>query len=145
MRFSLLAFVTLALLSAGACGNKQWPRPDLREESFSFSQVQGQRQGKCLLVSAVVQGASDNIGTISLQFERPSGCAECPFAPKLRIEYRSGDPRLLLENDRLSLSYCGLEPDQDYRWRLTGTPSLRPYEVIAGPVMPATHTSTPKE
>lgn len=142
MRNLLSVALVAILISSTSCGNKSWPRPNLEEESFSFAQVQGRRQGKCLLVNAELQGNTGSVRALSLQIESPEGCPDCPFTPEQRIEYLPGDPQLLLKNNVLSLSYCGLDPDQQYRWRLTGTTRLRPDDAVTGPIMPADAVSS---
>lgn len=144
--FLLAAMMVILFVSSVSCGNKKWPRPNLEEETFSFAKVQGRRQGKCLLVNADVQGNIGAVRRLFLQIEAPDGCPDCPFSPDQRIEYLPGDPQLLLKNSILSLSYCGLDPDRQYRWRLTGATRLQPGDTVAGPVMPASAiSSNPKE
>lgn len=146
MRNFLLAALLVSLAASASCGNKQWPRPNLEEESFSFARVQGRRQGKCLLVNAELQGNTESVSALYLQIEAPGGCPDCPFSPEQRIEYLPGNPQFLLKDGILSLSYCGLDPDRQYRWRLTGATRLRPGDTVAGPVMPADAVSSnPKE
>lgn len=147
MRNLLLSVaVMVSLASALACGNKQWPRPALEEESFTFANVSGRRQGKCLLVSADITGNAESLKAVSLQIEKADGCPTCPFSPDQRIEYRSGDPRFLHQDDKLSLSFCDPDLERMSRWRLTGTTILRPEDIVAGPVMPAPDASSnPKE
>ncbi len=139
--------VLMAILAFSlSCGNKKWPRPDLAEESFSFAQVQASRQGKCLLVNSELQGNTESVRALFLQIEDSDACLDCPFSPDQRIEYLPGDPQLLLKDNILSLSYCGLDPDRHYRWRLTGSTRLRPDDSIVGPVMSADAVSSnPKE
>lgn len=132
---NLLLLVVIGLASTLACGNKQWPRPELAEESFAFTKVNGQRQVQCLLVSAEITGNTESLKTVSLQIEKADGCPDCPFSPDRRIEYLPGDPRFLIKDGTLSLSYCDPDLEQMFRWRLTGAPLLRPEDIVAGPVM----------
>lgn len=137
MRNLPLALILLIVLAAG-CGNKQWPRPELAEESFAFTQVEGQRQGRCLLVRATVEGNPDAVGHVVVQIEEWDECQECPFRPSTYIEYRRGDPRLSLDDEgRLAVSYCDLDPNRPFRWRLAGGTRLRPEFTVTGPVMSA--------
>lgn len=142
----LSAMVVVSLASALACGNKHWPRPELEEDSFTFANVSGRRQGKCLLVSADIMGNAESLKAVSLQIEKADGCPTCPFSPDRRIEYLPGDPRFLNQDGKLSLSYCGPDLERMSRWRLTGTTILRLDNIVAGPVMSAPDASSnPKE
>ena len=129
----------LILLTAfGGCGYKDWPAPRPGEDAFGFVNVTSSRDGDCILVEADVVGARENMLRVGLQIESltRSDCPTCPFTPDTLIAMELDDPRILAQEDKLAVGYCGLEPDRLYRWRLVARHVLPSQPVALSRVFP---------
>lgn len=122
MRPSLLSLSTIlvigALLAAApGCGKKVWPKPDSRGEALALAQETAGWSGGCLAIGAALSGKPENLERVVLELA-PADCPSCPFQAREQREFRPGGPGFALENGRLLLSACGLDPSAGVRWRL---------------------------
>jgi len=128
IRFTFV-FCCLLLVAGCALGKKEWPRADKGEDSFRLSVIDGQRSDGCLVVNIKVNGAVERLAYVNVQFEpvgnEPGqGCPDCPFMPRRAVRFSPGDPGFSLSDDRLRISYCGLKPAMEYRFRIVGVNDL---------------------
>lgn len=118
-----LVLATLAALAAltlvAGCGKKIWPEPSAPEDAFSFVRTQGELSSGCLMVQSRVAGAWRNLRAVHLELAWDD-CEGCPFQAMETREFVPGDAFSTLEQGRLALTACGLDPAKAYRWRLTG-------------------------
>ncbi|KAB1443816.1 hypothetical protein [Pseudodesulfovibrio senegalensis] len=130
MYLRCIAFICcLFLVSGCALGKKEWPSADKGEDTFTLSVINGQRSEGCLVVNVQVKGAVDRLAYVNVQFEpvgnEPGqGCPDCPFMPRRTMRFSRGDPGFDLEGNRLRISYCGLKPAMEYRFRIIGVNDL---------------------
>jgi len=139
---AVLALVALfALPLATACGKKEWPEPRDMGWRFHFEAVTGQAQAGCLSAAAHVEGAWKNLDHIILELAETTSkasCPTCPFHPSQRVELTSARGDYTLEDGRLTLNYCQLDPAKSYAWRLVGFNAHPEVRVVTSPVLIAT-------
>ncbi len=143
----LVAIITLAVavfMAGCAIGHKEWPSPDVEQDEFGLKLVKGQRQnGDCLYLEFYVSGARDRLSFVLLQLEPVGdgpgqGCAECPFMPRQGARLSRGEAGFTLTNNILQLSYCGLDPDTEYRFRVVGVNELSNLALVQTDIYVAT-------
>ena len=120
LRTSLMALsLCLALLLAG-CGKKSWPSPRAEEDRFTISQLTAERQGNCLNMQLRLSGNHQNLRGLVLELEgREEPCPGCPFTPTDTIRLSLSSPTVSRDGPRFSITWCGLQPERTYRWRLS--------------------------
>ncbi|WP_147821440.1 hypothetical protein [Salidesulfovibrio onnuriiensis] len=140
-----LILVSLLLFTAGcAIGYKEWPKADKGEDSFGLSLLKGQRQdGTCLYLEFHVSGARDRLSFVHLQLEPVGdgpgqGCPECPFMPRQGVRLSRGEAGFTMTNSVLQLSYCGLDPEVEYRFRVVGVNELSSLGLVSTDIYVAT-------
>ena len=118
-----LVLATLAALAAltlmAGCGKKVWPEASAPEDTFSFVRAQGELSSGCLMIQSRVAGPWRNLRAVHLELAWDD-CEGCPFRAMETREFGPGDAFTTLEQGRLALTACGLDPAKAYRWRLTG-------------------------
>jgi hypothetical protein len=103
------------------CGKKDWPSPMVKEDVFAWQTVNGQRQGKCLTIQAVLQGNIRNLAAIVLELEAGETiCQGCPFVSTKRLFFPLSSHQVKQEGESISISCCPFDSDLKYRWRLKG-------------------------
>lgn len=125
----IVVMALLMMLSGCAIGQKKWPEAVKKEDRFSLKLVQGSRNGQCMSLILAVEGATNRIESVLVQYEPvgdgpDDGCIGCPFIPRYAELIRPGDDGFTLDGNELSLSFCGLDPDREYRFRVAGVNTL---------------------
>ncbi|MFO7817526.1 MAG: hypothetical protein ACQES5_11785 [Thermodesulfobacteriota bacterium] len=117
-------FILLSLLSSLGCGKKQWPEPNVAEETFSIKYVDCTRTENCWRIKAQISGAVNNLSHISLQAQEIGedfDCPACPFRVSHSFDFSLNDPQIELENNNLHLQVCKLDSKKQYRFKLIGS------------------------
>jgi len=112
--------ICILLATAAGCGKKAWPKPDDKGEAVLVTQESASWANACLAVNAVLAGKPVNLERLVLELA-PADCPGCPFSAARQMEFRPGNPALILDpaTGRLLLTACGLDPALGARWRLT--------------------------
>lgn len=114
-----LLIVALTTLAAG-CGKKKWPEHIAPQESFSFENIDANKQDDCMVITGNIKGSHQNLDVLYLQLEADS-CIGCPFAPTETRFYQRGDKGFVLDGRKFVLNVCGLNASAVYRWKLVGS------------------------
>ncbi|WP_461209582.1 hypothetical protein [Desulfocurvus sp. DL9XJH121] len=130
-----LALAVLCALATG-CGKKAWPTPDDKEHSFAFTDVVGVNRNGCLVVTATVSGAWEDLDAVYLEYG-DNDCPDCPFVPRGSEEFSRSDAGFSLDHGALRISRCGLNPGGAYRFRIIGSNVMRAVADVASPVTAA--------
>lgn len=145
--FKILACLTLLvafLVTGCAIGNKEWPSPNKGEDRFELTLLRGERRDRtCLYLEFHVSGARDRLSFVNLQLEPVGdgpgkGCPECPFMPRQGVRISRGEAGFVMTGSVLQLSYCDLEPDTDYRFRIVGMNEISNLEPVRTHIYEAT-------
>ena len=123
-----LLFVAQTLLGC-ALGRKEWPSAQKSEDRFSLELLNGVRQDDCLLLDIAVHGAVNRLWRVAIQYESVGtedgqGCSGCPFVPRDVKEFTRESQEFNLQGSILKLGLCGVEPGEEYRFRVVGTSEL---------------------
>jgi len=116
--------MALFLLIFLGCGKKQWPEPNVAEETFNIKFENCTRMQDCWRIEAEISGAVHNLAHISLQAQEIGedfACPACPFQASHYLDFSLNDPQIELKNDNLYLQVCELNKNRQYRFRLIGS------------------------
>ncbi len=99
-----------------ACGKKGDPIPQDYRYMFSWGETSAVITNDCLMITAQLEGAYENVESFLLEVEPTTGeiCLDCPF--------KAGDVSVVQptssEGGLFSFQYCPENPVDSYRWRL---------------------------
>lgn len=132
MRTTVQLFVIILLVSivsGCALGQKEWPSAVRSEDTFAIRVTTADRQAQCLSLTIAISGAVSRLYRASIQYEPVGdeggdGCVGCPFVPREAEHYLKEDGVLAINNNQFTLSFCGFEPDKEYRFRVAAESEL---------------------
>ena len=126
------------LLSGCALGYKGWPQPQSADDQFLWRLVTGERQGSCLVIEGRLEGAYQNLASVTVQLEGlgpDAGCVECPFSPDRLVDLAPGDSGYEEIGPYVRLVVCDVEPAREYKFRIVGHSSLRSLQPVRSSVL----------
>jgi hypothetical protein len=116
--------VVLALfVGISGCGKKEWPRPQLEQDRFYWTQIQHQRHGQCIDIRALLGGTAANLRFVNLEWmelKDSEDCPNCPFFATGRVRLDDSSTGFKRQNGVVRIFFCGWEQGVSYRWRLVG-------------------------
>ncbi|BCS87182.1 hypothetical protein [Pseudodesulfovibrio sediminis] len=133
----VLLLFTLTVLGGCALGRKEWPQAVESEDTFKLKIIEGVRQDDCLTLNVGVTGATHRLWRASIQYEavgsgEGEGCEGCPFVPRDAVHFTRDQHGFTVQDNHMQLSFCGLTPGTEYRFRVVGKSEL--------PTMPLEYT-----
>jgi len=127
--FRYMLVVVLVALAGCALGKKEWPAAQKSEDAFNLELTLADRQARCLMVNVAVSGAIERLYSASIQYEvvgdgEGEGCIGCPFIPRDAVHFTRHEKGFYLQGNKLKLSFCGFDPEKEYRFRIAGKSEL---------------------
>lgn len=113
----------LCLPALGGCGKQGRPSPKKTQDTFTITGAAATVMNACLVTNGVVEGAIQNVDTVTIEVApivASDECPGCPFVPQEWSEYDGPAIRLDMQSGRFGFSFCPSTPAPMYRWRLVG-------------------------
>ena len=121
MKYLLNFSLVLLLIFSIGCGKKVWPEPDAEEEKFSLHIEDVVLEDTCLYLTAEIRGNQRNLAGLILELEKSEiPCPGCPFLVTESFDPDLDSPEVHLQDGRVTIAYCLIDPMKYYRARLTG-------------------------
>ena len=150
MNKTLLSALLCALvLTSAGCGKKGDPVPQDKKNLFSWESADASFTANgCLAISAVMNGATRNVDSFTIELEPLSApanstlpaelqtqqdtCEGCPFAPQETGEL---SPQRVTDNEKaFRFTYCPSTKAAAYRWRLVARNVFMSFPYVLSPV-----------
>ncbi|WP_051307128.1 hypothetical protein [Desulfomicrobium escambiense] len=107
----------ILLLSAAACGKKEWPQPVASEELIQINHMEARYDQGCILINAKLGGRLANLEYFLVEIEQ-EGCPTCPFTPSYTQKFFPYSAGLYRKENSFIFTICEPLPGKTLRIRL---------------------------
>ncbi len=122
MKHWMYVLLAVLLLVTAGCGKKVWPEPDAQEEKFALQIENSEIDNSCLEIQAVISGNYRNLAGLVLELEEADEpCPGCPLRVDQTVNFGMNSPHVERQDERIQISYCGVDPKKYIRFRLVGS------------------------
>lgn len=116
-------FFMLTMLFGCTVGRKEWPTAQENQDRFTLRLLSAEVNNTCLFLEVGVDGVAERLYSASIQYEtvgEDGGCIGCPFIPRAAKHVPRNQLNFDTTSKTISLNLCGLDPNKEYRFRVTG-------------------------